>query len=104
MDLSYELLSGGQKFMIALALRLGLSLIIQQRLGVNIKFLQLDEVDKDLDKAAVDALAALLKKLQDRFKIFVITHNDRLKDKFSHAILIEYHEKDGSKAKVVSSW
>lgn len=103
-ELNYRLLSGGQKFMVALSLRLGLSTIIQNRLGVDLKFLELDEVDEKLDEAAVDALANLLKKLQDRFKIFVITHNHQLKDKFSHAILVEYHETQGSTAKVVSSW
>lgn len=103
-EFSYELLSGGQRYMIALALRLGLSAVIQNRLGVDIKFLELDEVDEKLDKAAVAALALLLRKLQDKFKILVITHNDQLKDKFAHAILIEYHEKEGSTAKVVSSW
>lgn len=103
-EFSYELLSGGQRYMIALALRLGLSAVIKNRLDVEIKFLELDEVDEKLDKAAVNALAVLLRKLQDQFKILVITHNDQLKDKFTHAILIEYHEKEGSTAKVVSSW
>lgn len=101
-ELNYRLLSGGQKYMVALCLRLALSTIIQNRLGVDLKFLELDEVDEKLDEAAVDALANLLKKLQDRFKIFVITHNNQLKDKFSHAILVEYHEVDGSTAKVIS--
>ena len=103
-NINYELISGGQKYMVALALRLGLSVLIQQRLGVNIKFLELDEVDQRLDKAAIDALAILIKKLQEKFKIFMITHNDRLKDKFNHAILVDYHEQEGSTAKVVTSW
>lgn len=104
MDLDYELLSGGQKLMIALSLRLGLSIVIQHRLGVDIKFLELDEVDEKLDKAGVDAFAAVIKKLQDRFKIFVITHNDMLKSKFSHAILVDYDQHNGSSARLVDTW
>jgi hypothetical protein len=34
----------------------------------------------------------------------VITHNDRLKDKFSHAILVEQDINMVSKASVVSAW
>lgn len=101
---SYKLLSGGQMLMIALALKIGLSMVIQHRLGVDIKFLELDEVDQSLDRSAVDALADVLKKLQDRFKVFMITHNDRLKDKFSTAISIENDGLHGATGKVVSSW
>lgn len=101
---SYTLLSGGQKVMVALALKIGLSMVIQHRLGVNIKFLELDEVDQPLDKSAVDTFADAIKKLQDRFKIFLITHNEHLKDKFSTAILVENDGINGATGKVVSSW
>lgn len=102
-ELDYEMLSGGQKFVIALAIRLGLTFVLQNRLGVNMKFLQLDEVDEKLDDISVDALADFLKKLQKQFKILIITHNKYLKDKFSHTILVEYDEKNhDSKARVVS--
>ncbi len=103
-ELDYEQLSGGQKLMISLSLKLGLSLVIQNRLGVDIKFLELDEVDQPLDHAGVDAFAEIIKKWQNKFKIFVITHNDWLKDKFSHAILVENDLVNGATAKVVSSW
>lgn len=103
-ELDGEQLSGGQRLLIALSLRIGLSLVIQHRLGVDIKFLELDEVDEKLDKAGVEAFANMIKKLQDKFKIFVITHNDALKNKFSHAILVEYDENNGSTSKVVDSW
>lgn len=103
-DFSYESLSGGQQFMIALCLRLGLSIVIQNRLGINIKFIELDEVDKELDKAGVESLALLIKKLQNEFKILMVTHNDDLKDKFSHAILVQYDQNAGSTAEVVTSW
>jgi len=99
----YNLLSGGQKMYLALSLKMGLSLLIQKKLDVDIKFLELDEVDQSLDKAGVEAFADVMKRWQDKFKIFVVTHNDDLKDKFSHAILVE-KEQDGATAKVVTQW
>jgi exonuclease SbcC len=100
----YEQLSGGQKLMVALSLKLGLSLVIQHRLGTDIKFLELDEVDQSLDKAGVDAFADVIKQWQDKFKIFVITHNDALKTKFSNAILVEHDGPSGSVGKAVTTW
>ncbi|MHA2427510.1 MAG: AAA family ATPase [Candidatus Hermodarchaeia archaeon] len=88
-DKEYKQLSGGQKMIMAFSLKIGLSLVIQNRLGVNIRFLGLDEVDQSLDKSAIDHYAEIIRKLQDRFKVFVITHNDSLKDKFSNVILVE---------------
>jgi exonuclease SbcC len=101
---SYKLLSGGQKFLFAVSLKLGLSLIIQKRLGIDIRFLELDEVDQALDKSAVKAYADVIRKLQKHFKIFVITHNDSLKDRFSHAILVEGDSENGAVSKLVTSW
>jgi len=98
----YKLLSGGQKMDIAFALKIGLSLIIQKRMGVNIRFLGLDEVDQPLDKATVDTFADMIMKLQNRFKIFVITHNDTLKDKFNNVILVEGGDSRGASAKLMT--
>jgi DNA repair exonuclease SbcCD ATPase subunit len=97
----YALLSGGQKMYISFALRLGLSLVIQKRLGVEIKFLELDEVDQPLDLSGQDAFVDAIKKYQNKFKIFVITHNERLKNKFNNAIVVEGDGTNGSSAKVV---
>lgn len=101
-DRVFSQLSGGQTMIIALSLKLGLSIIIQRRLGVDIKFLQLDEVDQSLDDAAVDAYAEAIRKLQNRFKILVITHNNALKDKFSNVILVEGDEYNGATSKLVN--
>lgn len=100
----YEQLSGGQKLFVALALKLGLSLVIQHRLGININFLILDEVDQPLDRAGVDAFAQVIAKWQEKFNILVITHNDYLKDKFKYAILVESDGKNGSCGKLVTKW
>lgn len=100
----YEQLSGAMKLAVTFSLKLGLSFLLQNMIGTNIKFLLLDEIDQSLDKASVDAFADIVKFFQKDFTILIITHNDRLKDKFSHAILVEQDINNVSSAKVVSSW
>ena len=100
----YDQLSGAQKLAVTFSLKLGLSFILQKIVGTDIKFLLLDEIDQSLDKAGVDAFADIVKFFQKDYTILVITHNDRLKDKFQHAILVEQDINMVSKAKVVSSW
>ena len=100
----YEQLSGAQQLAVVFSLKLGLSFLLQKMLGVDIQMLLLDEIDQSLDKAGVDAFADIVKFFQKDYKILVITHNDRLKDKFSHAILVEQDLNMVSRAKVVSSW
>lgn len=100
----YRQLSGAQRVSIAFALKLGLAFLLQKMFGADIRLLLLDEIDQSLDKAGVDAFADIVKFFQKDFTILVITHNDRLKDKFAHAILVEQDQNMVSKAKVVSSW
>lgn len=103
-DRYYEQLSGAQQIATIFALKLGLSILLQNMIGTDIKFLLFDELDQSLDKASVDYFADMVKFFQKDYTILVITHNDRLKDKFSHAILVEQDGNDVSRAKVVSSW
>lgn len=103
-DRDYELISGGQKMMFAWAFKFALSVIIQHRIGVDIKFLQFDEVDAMLDDAAKASYADIIKKWQDKFTIFAVTHNNALKDRFSHAILVESDGENGTCGRLVSSW
>lgn len=99
----YKMISGGQRLFIAISMKLGLSKIIQRRLGVDIKFLELDEVDAALDVDGVNALAEVIKKWQNDFTIFLITHNRSLKEKFNHFIVVEGDE-EGSRAKYSNTW
>lgn len=99
----YELLSGAQKVFVAFALQLGLSLVIQKRLGVDVRLLLLDEVDQPFDMNGQDAFVSIVKELQKKFKVLVVTHNSRLKQSFQKAILVE-QDIDGSVAKVVDQW
>jgi DNA repair exonuclease SbcCD ATPase subunit len=100
----YDQLSGAMKLAVMFSLKLGLSFVLQKMMGVDIKFLLLDEIDQSLDKSTVDSFADIVKIFQKDFTILIITHNDRLKDKFAHAILVEQNSNLISTAKVVSAW
>jgi DNA repair exonuclease SbcCD ATPase subunit len=100
----YENISGAMQLVVNFSLKMGLSFLLQKLMGVDVRFLLLDEIDQSLDKARVDFFADLVKFFQKDYTILVITHNDRLKDKFSHAILVEQDINLVSRARVVSSW
>ena len=103
-DRYYEQLSGAMQLMVLFSLKLGMSFLLQNLLGIDIKFLLLDELDQSLSKGRIDAFADIIKFLQKDFTILVISHNDRLKDKFKNIILVEQDINMVSTAQVVSSW
>jgi DNA repair exonuclease SbcCD ATPase subunit len=100
----FDQLSGAQKISVSFALKLGLSFLLQKMFDVEIKLLLLDEIDQSLDKIGVDAFADIVNIFKKDFKILVITHNDRLKDKFSHAIIVNQDSSGVSYATVSPSW
>lgn len=99
----YAQLSGAQKLSVMFSLKIGVAFLLKKNIGVNISFLLLDEIDQALDKASVDAFAEIIKFFQKDFKILVITHNDRLKDKFSNYILVEQDLNGTSRSTMVRS-
>jgi DNA repair exonuclease SbcCD ATPase subunit len=103
-NVEYEQLSGAQKFISVLSLKLGLAAVMKRRLGAEIKFLLIDEVDQSLDEGSLETFEEAIKKLQQEYKILIITHNNELKLKFNYAILVEQDEKFVSTAKVVNTW
>lgn len=103
-ELEYAQLSGAQKLIASLCLKLGLASVIKKRLGVDIKLLLIDEVDQSLDDAHLDDFGEAIKKLQSEYKIMIITHNKELKDKFSTAIVVEQDENMVSRASVQNAW
>ena len=84
-----EALSGGQNFRISLALRLALSKILSKRMGGVINFLLLDEISSSLDTKGLNMFADIIKQLSLDMKILIITHDDRLKDKFDNVMIVE---------------
>jgi DNA repair exonuclease SbcCD ATPase subunit len=101
-DRYYEQLSGAMQLIMMFSLKLGLSFYLQKMMGVDIKFLLLDELDQSLDKARVDTFNDIIKFLQKDFTILIVTHNDRLKDKFKNVVLVEQNADMVSTARVVS--
>jgi DNA repair exonuclease SbcCD ATPase subunit len=84
---NFKSLSSGEQFRISLALRIALSEISSRHGGSALEFLLLDEINSPLDRHGTESLFInVIKSLEKRYKILVITHNDSLKEKFSNII------------------
>jgi DNA repair exonuclease SbcCD ATPase subunit len=103
-ELEYSQLSGAQKLLVSLALRLGLAGIIRKRLGIDLKMILIDEADQSLDEGALETFEQAIKQLQKDYKILIITHNMQLKMKFPHAIVIDQDNQLNSTARVTHGW
>jgi len=83
----FSSLSGGEQFRIALSLRIALSEIATQHGGSSLEFLLLDEINSPLDKSGVETLFVnIIKQLEAKYKILVITHDDSLKERFENVL------------------
>lgn len=100
----YENISGAMQMAVNFSLKLGLSFLLQKLSGIDVKLLLLDEITQSFDSGRVDMFVDIVKLFQKDYTILVITHDDRLKDKFSHAVLVEQDINMVSRAKLVSSW
>jgi exonuclease SbcC len=93
---AFELLSGGEKFRIAFALRVALSIIQAQEAGVQIGAIFYDEPFVDLDEDGLDKIQEIFVYLSSIFEHqLAITHQTRLKETFNDIICIR-KTKDGS--------
>ena len=87
---SYEVFSGGEVFRINLALRIALSKVLSQRMGVPLPTLFIDEGFGTQDAAGRERIVDTLTAIQDQFeKIIVITHLEDLKNLFDVHIQVE---------------
>lgn len=83
----FSSLSGGEQFRIALSLRIALSELATKHGGSSLEFLLLDEINSPLDKSGVETLFVnIIKQLESKYKILVITHDDSLKERFDNVI------------------
>ena len=90
---SYEMYSGGEAFRINLALRIGLSKVLAQRMGAPLPTLFIDEGFGTQDAAGRERILDVIAAIQDDFeKIIVITHLDDLKDVFPVRIEVRKEE------------
>jgi len=86
---NFKSLSGGEQFRISLALRIALSDMSSRYGGSSLEFLLLDEVNSPLDRYGVETLfVSVIRSLEDKYKILVITHDESLKEKFDNVINI----------------
>lgn len=93
---NYDLFSGGEAFRINLALRIALSKVLAQRMGLPMPTLFIDEGFGTQDAAGRERIVDAIASIQDDFeKIIVITHLDDLKDLFPVRIEVLKTE-DGS--------
>ena len=84
---NFKSLSGGEQFRISLALRIALSEISSRHGGSALEFLLLDEINSPLDRQGTESLFVnVIKSLEKKYKILVITHNDALKERFDNII------------------
>lgn len=80
-------LSGGEQFRISLALRIALSEVSSRHGGSSLEFLLLDEINSPLDKYGTETLFVnVIKSLESKYKMLVITHDEMLKEKFDNVI------------------
>lgn len=86
----YVSFSGGEKFRIDIAIRLGLARLLTNRHGAKMEFLAIDEGWGALDPQGVAAMIAELNNLRSEFPlILTVTHIDTIRDEFSSLINVE---------------
>lgn len=79
----YESFSGGERFRVDLALRVGLSRLLARRTGTQIRTLVLDEGWGALDDEGVAAMVECLRVLGDEFDlVLTVTHIENVADAF----------------------
>ena len=89
---TYESLSNGEKRRLDLSIQFALHDYVYQYCQAKIDVLFIDEVLDTLDGTGVDNIFEVLKLKQEACQlkgIYIITHNNDLKDKFDNYILVE---------------
>lgn len=87
---SYEMLSGGEKTIIKLAVNIGLSLLAFSRATQKPELICLDEVFGSLDAGRTRNVFKVLNKLNDKFsRIIIISHNLEINNKIRSKIIVE---------------
>lgn len=100
---SATVLSGGERFMISLALSLALSSL--NRPGLNVNILFIDEGFGTLDEKSLDCVMATLEKLQDiagqsNRRVGIISHREELIERIHTQIHIQKHGEGRSRVTI----
>jgi len=92
----FAMYSGGEKFRIALAIRIALSILLSRRSGVKVSAIFYDEAFGSLDRDGTDRLMHIFQVLAKDFRHqILVTHQTELKQQFTD-ILVVHKTKDGS--------
>lgn len=98
---SVDLLSGGEKFLVSLALAIGMSAVAQQG-GTKIDAMFIDEGFGTLDEQSIEDAMGVLDSIQKSNGVVgIISHVQLLRDAIPSKIEVEKHEKTGSHIRVV---
>ena len=97
-NLVHAQLSNGQKYIVDLSIMIGLAEVMRTSLGIKPGFLEFDEIDQGIDREALENLVKLIHKLRETYVIFIITHNDWMKDQFKSCIVVDGDDVNGSTA------
>lgn len=86
----FELLSGGEQFRVAFAIRVALSIILAQETGIQIGAIFYDEPFNDLDEEGLDRIQDIFVYLSSVFEHqLAITHQSRLKEIFNDVVCVK---------------
>lgn len=100
--ISFNSLSGSEKFKQALALRIALSKTLEYVFGIKIGVFIIDEGFGCLDSEGLQDVKKVLEPLASQFNFFcIITHIDELKDSFDTQIIV--HQNTNIKIEVVNN-
>lgn len=87
---TYEMLSGGEKTIVRLAVDIGLSLLAFSRTTQKPEMICLDEIFGSLDAGRTRNVFKVLSKLSDKFsRIILISHNADINNQIKSRIIIE---------------
>lgn len=82
---AYETLSGGQRFRVDLAIRVGLNKVISRRTGTPMLTFIIDEGWGTLDEAGVLSAVDTMERLSHDLTVFTVSHIDTVKNAFPTA-------------------
>jgi DNA repair exonuclease SbcCD ATPase subunit len=86
---SYKALSGGEKRKVDIAVSLAFNRLVRNMTSNALNFIFLDEVFESLDSASSEKVLDLLMAFADSVdNIFVVSHNDSIKDLFANVITV----------------
>lgn len=89
---AYEALSGGQRFRVDLAIRMGLAAVVTHGTGTPVETFILDEGWGTLDEAGIRSTLNVLHSLSERVNVLTVSHIESVRDAFPARIEVTSNE------------